>query len=51
MPRKPDQRIIDACKKHVDPKDVMIAFIQETPELRKKLLEDGIITEVKEEGR
>lgn len=48
MPKKPDQKIVDASKKHVDPKDVLIAFIQETPELREKLLKDGIIYEVEE---
>ena len=47
MPKKPEQWVLDAEDKKIDPKDVLTAFIQSQPELREKLLEEGLIEEVK----
>ena len=48
MPKKPDKEIIEAGKKKLDPKAVLSAVINETPELRDALLEAGLVEEIKE---
>ena len=47
MPRKPDQTTIDAAKAKLDPREVLQVIINETPELRDALLEQGLVEEVK----
>ena len=49
MPKKPDKMTIDASKKKLDPKAVLSAVINETPELRDALLEAGLVEEIKED--
>jgi len=49
MPKKPDKMTIDASKKKLDPKAVLSAIINETPELRDALLEAGLVEEIKED--
>lgn len=48
MPKKPDQNIIDAANKVLDPKEVLTVVISETPELRDALLHEGLIKQVGE---
>lgn len=48
MPKKPDINIIEASKKSLDPKAVLSAVINETPELRDALLKAGLVEEIKE---
>lgn len=46
MPRKPSQDTIDAAKAKLDPREVLQVIINETPELRDALLEQGLVEEV-----
>lgn len=48
MPKKPDNFTIQASKKKLDPKAVLSAIINETPELRDALLKAGLVEEIKE---
>lgn len=48
MPKKPDKITIDAYKNKLDPRAVMSAVINETPELRDALLKAGLVEEIKE---
>lgn len=45
MAIKPDQSVIDACKKNLDGRKVLLTVINETPELRQTLLDEGVIVE------
>lgn len=47
MPTKPTQVVLDAAKKHLDPKAVLQAVINETPILKQELLAAGLVQEVK----
>lgn len=50
MPKKPDKRIINAAKKNLDPKEVLTVILNqpECEELRKGLIEAGLVEEIKE---
>ena len=48
MPKKPEKNIIEASKKKLDPKAVLSAIVNETPELRDALLQAGLVEEIKE---
>lgn len=46
MPKKPTEKVIEACKKKINPRDVITAIFSETPELRDAALSAGVIKEV-----
>lgn len=48
MPKKPEQKVIDACKKSLDPKDVLNAIVNDVPELAQALVDKGLAVEIKE---
>lgn len=48
MPKIPDKKIIEASKKKLDPRAVLSAIINETPELKEGLLKAGLVEEIKE---
>lgn len=48
MPKIPDKNIIEASKKKLDPRAVLSAIINETPELKEGLLKAGLVEEIKE---
>lgn len=48
MPKKPEKEIIEAGKKKLDPRAVLEAIINETPDLRDALLQAGLVEEIKE---
>lgn len=48
MPTKPDKTVLEAAKKNLNPKDVLRVVIQETPELRDALLNEGLIVQTGE---
>ena len=48
MPKQPDKVTIEASKKKLDPKAVLSAVINETPELRDALLKAGLVEEIKD---
>ena len=45
MPTIPKDNVIEACKRKLNPKDVLSVIISETPELRVPLVEKGIVKE------
>lgn len=45
MPKKPDQSVIDAAKKKLDPRETLQAVINDCPELAQALLDKGLVTE------
>lgn len=49
MPKKPEQNIINASKAKIDPRAVLSAIVNETPELRDALLNAGLVEEIKED--
>lgn len=49
MPKIPDKYTIEASKKKLDPKAVLSAIINETPELCDALLAAGLVEEIKED--
>lgn len=51
MPKKPDKATIEASKKSLDPKAVLSAVINETPELRDALVAAGLVEEIKENNQ
>lgn len=48
MPKKPEKKVIEASKKNLDPRAVLSAVINETPELKDALLQAGLVEEIKE---
>ena len=48
MPKQPDKTTIEASKKKLDPRAVLSAVINETPELRDALVAAGLVEEIKE---
>lgn len=48
MPKQPDKITIEASKKKLDPRAVLSAVINETPELRDALLKAGLVEEIKD---
>lgn len=46
MPKKPTEKVIEACKKKINPRDVITAIFSETPELRDAAVSAGVIKEV-----
>lgn len=46
MPTKPNEQVLNASKKNLNPHDLLTSIIQETPELRQGLLDAGLIEEV-----
>lgn len=48
MPKQPDKLTIEASKKKLDPKAVLSAVINETPELKEALLKAGLVEEIKD---
>lgn len=50
MPKKPDQKIINAAKKNLDPKAALAVILNqpECEQLKKELIEQGLIKEIKE---
>lgn len=50
MPKKPEQQIIDAAKKNLDPKAVLAVVLNqpECAELKNALIENGLIEETGE---
>ena len=49
MPTKPSQKIINASKTNLDPHAVMEAVVNETPELARMLVDQGLGTELTDE--
>lgn len=51
MPKKPSKEVINAAKKQLNPVDVMQSILNEPEcaELRKGLIEAGIVEEIKED--
>lgn len=49
MPKKPDKQTIEASKAKIDPRAVLSAIVNETPELRDALLQAGLVEEIKED--
>lgn len=49
MPTKPSQDIINASKTHLDPHAVMEAVVNETPELARMLVDQGLATDLTDE--
>lgn len=49
MPKQPDKLTIEASKKKLDPKAVLSAIINETPELRDALVAAGLVEEIKQD--
>ena len=45
MPKKPDQSVIDAAKKKLEPREVLQAVINDCPALAQALLDKGLVTE------
>lgn len=50
MPRKPSKQVLEAANKHLDPKDVLNATINDMhdPELEKRLVDAGLARYVEE---
>lgn len=46
MPKKPTEKVIEACKKKINPRDVITALFSEVPELREPAIAAGVIKEV-----
>ena len=46
MPKKPSEKVIEACKKKINPRDVITALFSEVPELREPAIAAGVIKEV-----
>jgi hypothetical protein len=46
MPTKPSQEVIEACRRAIDPREVMEVVINETPLLRQSLLSAKLVEEI-----
>lgn len=46
MPTKPSKRVIDACKKTIDPKQAVLTLIDSDPGLRQAAIDAKIVREV-----
>lgn len=44
MPTKPKQNVIDASKKTLDPREVLTAIINDSPELNQALIAKGLVS-------
>lgn len=50
MPRKPDEKVLEAAKKNLDPVKVLTAVINDmhNPELEQRLVDAGLAKKVEE---
>lgn len=51
MPKKPNKTTLEACKKNLDPVELVLTIINETPELRQDALDAKIVREVTQTER
>ena len=53
MPRKPSKEVLEAADKHLDPRDVLNATINDMndPALEKRLVDEGLARYVEEPQR
>lgn len=48
MPTKPTKEVIEASKKKLDPRAILEAVLNDTPELAKPLMERGLVEKVED---